>query len=68
MMVEDLQHLASNSALFFKEIRGQNVSAEHRDILAKMIIKLQKRNQTYEDIWESNQFVAIAPTLNSRWE
>ena len=52
MMLEDLQNLAVNSGLFFKEVRGQDLSTEHRDIVAQMIIGIQKRNQTYEGLWE----------------
>ena len=49
MMLEDLQLLASNQSLFFKEVRGQTLSTKHRDIVARMIITLQKRNKTYQD-------------------
>jgi hypothetical protein len=49
MMIEDLQTLARNQSLFFREVRGQGLSAEHRDIVAKLVILIQKRAQIYED-------------------
>ena len=70
-MLEDLQGLAKDSAFFFKEVRGQRLDDKCRDIVAKMIITLQKRAQTYKDrrgnkYFYNNTYYSIVSTLHCK--